>query len=140
MDPFIISSSIPDVAFISSPETILDVRSSSNTSLPIRTQTPISEHPTPVAQSSALHGSESTLSLRASACPVNTEPPPYVADYYTARDPLSLGPKRKSEDEIKKSSKKIQAFYRDQNELIDELLSPIDNKRPIEELKNNLLR
>ncbi|CAG8505721.1 4378_t:CDS:2 [Cetraspora pellucida] len=105
MDPFIISSSIPDSALISSHETVLDVRSSSNTSLPIRSQTPVSEHPTAIAQSSAIHGSESTLSLRASACPVNSEPPiSYVADYYTARDPLSLGPKRKSEDEIKKST------------------------------------
>ncbi|CAG8804435.1 10473_t:CDS:2 [Gigaspora margarita] len=138
MDPFIISSSIPDSVLISSPETVLDVKSSSNTSLPIRSQTPVSEYPSAIAQSSAIHGSESTLSLRISACP-NAESP-QQPDYYTARDPLSLGHKRKSEDEIKKNSKKIQAFYRDQNDLIDELLSPIGNKQSNDEIQSGMLR
>ncbi|CAG8471425.1 678_t:CDS:2, partial [Dentiscutata erythropus] len=131
--------SISDSALISSPETVLDIKSSSNTSLPIRSQTPVSEYPPAVAQSSAVHGSESTLSLRISACPTNAELP-QQPDYYTVGDPLSLGPKRKSEEEIKKSSKKLQAFYRDQNDLIDELLRPIGNKQSIEEINSNILR
>ncbi|CAG8552781.1 3352_t:CDS:2 [Acaulospora morrowiae] len=91
------------------------------------------------AMSSSVHGSETSLSLR-NVGPSTIDPPQFISDYYTERDPFYLEPKRKSEDEIKLKNKKIQEFYRDQNDLIDELLSPIDKKLTLKELANNLLR
>lgn len=56
-------------------------------------------------------------------------------DFYEARDPLMLESKRMSEDQIKsiRSSKKVREFYREQNELIAELLDPADAREGAKE-------
>ncbi|RHZ83273.1 hypothetical protein Glove_99g294 [Diversispora epigaea] len=96
-----------------------------------------------IAISSSIHGSESNLSLRNIPGPSPPSPAPssssspsspsqlphFITDYCVERDPLSLESKRKSEDEIKNKKKKIQEFYREQNVLIDEFLSPIDQRK-----------
>jgi hypothetical protein len=116
----------------------------SGTSTPKRTQTPILEsYPNILAQSTALHSSDSNLSLRNAAGPVPSELPTtqhqYVAGYYTARDPLDLAPRRKSEEEIQQNPKKVRSFYRDQNKIIDTYLTPVDNATS-EDSSRNLLR
>ncbi|CAH1766635.1 23718_t:CDS:2 [Entrophospora sp. SA101] len=117
---------------------------------------------TTIAQSSAVNGSTlmnssstSTLSLRiysSTPQPVNStstsaQPIPPSSDKvtavfdFTSTDPLSLENSRKSEEEIRKNKKKkIQKFYRDQNELIDELLSPIEQKSSAKSLKKHNLK
>ena len=115
----------------------------SETSTPRRTQTPVLEsYPNILAQTTALHSSDSNLSLRNAAGPAPSSEPqsPTIADYYTARDPLDLAPRRKSEEEIRQNPKKVRSFYRDQNKIIDTYLSPIDNSSTSEDTSRNLLR
>nr|CAG8441497.1 7353_t:CDS:2 [Entrophospora candida] len=117
---------------------------------------------TTIAQSSAINGSTlmnssstSTLSLRiytstpqpvdststsAQQIPPSSDKVTAVFDF-TSTDPLSLENSRKSEEEIRKNKKKkIQKFYRDQNELIDELLSPIEQNSSAKSLKKRNLK
>jgi hypothetical protein len=56
-------------------------------------------------------------------------------DFYEARDPLMLESKRMSEDQIKaiRSSKKVREFYREQNELITELIDPAEGREGAQE-------
>jgi hypothetical protein len=119
----------------------------SDASTPRRTQTPALEsYPNTLAQSTALHGSDSNLSLRNVFGPGPSSEPsspttqhPYVAGYYTARDPLDLAPRRKSEEEIRQNPKKVRSFYRDQNKIIDSYLTPVDNSSS-SDASRNLLR
>lgn len=134
--------------FFVSPALSATLETTYDTNVPKRTQTPVLEsYPNTLAQSTALHGSDSNLSLRNVTGPFpSSEPPspitqhPYVADYYTARDPLDLAPRRKSEEEIRQNSKKVRSFYRDQNKTIDTYLTPIDRGSTSEDTSRNLLR
>ncbi|KAF9414219.1 hypothetical protein BGZ76_004906 [Entomortierella beljakovae] len=56
-------------------------------------------------------------------------------DFYDSRDPMLLESKRMSEEQIRatKSSKKVQQFYREQNELITELLEPPEGREGAKE-------
>ncbi|KAG0233091.1 hypothetical protein BGX31_004949 [Mortierella sp. GBA43] len=56
-------------------------------------------------------------------------------DFYEARDPLMLESKRMSEDQIRaiRSSKKVREFYREQNELITELIDPAEEREGAQE-------
>jgi hypothetical protein len=56
-------------------------------------------------------------------------------DFYEARDPLMLESKRMSEDQIRaiRSNKKVREFYREQNELIAELLDPAEGREGAQE-------
>ncbi|KAF9360207.1 hypothetical protein BGX26_010207 [Mortierella sp. AD094] len=58
-------------------------------------------------------------------------------DFYEARDPMSLESKRMSEDQIRaiRSSKKVREFYREQNELIADLLDPAEGREGAEDLE-----
>ncbi|KAI8602739.1 putative cation efflux pump [Dissophora ornata] len=60
-------------------------------------------------------------------------------DFYEARDPMSLESRQMSEDQIRmlhiKSSKKVKDFYREQNELIAELLDPPEGREGAQELE-----
>src|SRR6266498_5205146 len=102
------SSSPTELALTDTPESIHD------SSTPRRTQTPILEsYPNTLAESTALHGSVSNLSLRnaAGSAPLSephslTTQHSYVAGYYTAGDPLDLRPRRKLEEEIRQKPKK----------------------------------
>ncbi|CAG8544349.1 1085_t:CDS:2 [Ambispora leptoticha] len=85
-----------------------------------------------VAQTSALHRNNSELSLRIHAA----TPPPSQSVVNSSNtllarspslDPSYLQTRRKSDEEIKKKGKKVQAFYRDQNDLIDNLITPINS-------------
>ncbi|CAG8646735.1 16063_t:CDS:2 [Funneliformis caledonium] len=130
MDSFFVSSPAK-FALTSTPESEQDAR------IPRRTQTPILEsYPNNLAQSTALYGSDSNLSLRITAGPA--ESPPTTQN--VAGDPLNLGPIRKTEEEIRQTSKRIQSFYRDQNKTIDRYLSSIDNIQSSKDTLNNLLR
>ncbi|KAG0013765.1 hypothetical protein BGZ80_010870 [Entomortierella chlamydospora] len=62
------------------------------------------------------------------------EPSP---DFYTSRDPMSLASKRMSEEQIRAihSSKKVKEFYREQNELITDLLDPPEGREGAAELE-----
>ncbi|CAB4478090.1 uncharacterized protein OCT59_007319 [Rhizophagus irregularis] len=134
--------------FFVSPALSATLETTYDTNVPKRTQTPVLEsYPNTLAQSTALHGSDSNLSLRNVTGPFpSSEPPspitqhPNVADYYTARDPLDLAPRRKSEEEIRQNSKKVRSFYRDQNKTIDTYLTPIDRGSTSEDTSRNLLR
>ncbi|KAF9427852.1 hypothetical protein BGZ94_004005 [Podila epigama] len=53
------------------------------------------------------------------------EPSP---DFYSARDPMLLESKRVSEDQMRSSKKKVKEFYREQNELIDDLIDPPEKR------------
>ncbi|KAG0044131.1 hypothetical protein BGZ83_010638 [Gryganskiella cystojenkinii] len=55
------------------------------------------------------------------------EPSP---DFYESKDPMSLGSKRMSEEQIRaiQSSKQVKNFYREQNELITDLLDPPESR------------
>ncbi|KAF9586277.1 hypothetical protein BGW38_007558 [Lunasporangiospora selenospora] len=57
--------------------------------------------------------------------------------FYRSRDPMLLESKRVSEDQIRaiRSSKKVRDFYREQNELIDELLEPAESREGAAELE-----
>ncbi|RIA95410.1 cation efflux family-domain-containing protein [Glomus cerebriforme] len=132
--------------FFVSPALSATLESTYDTSTPRRTQTPVLESNT-LAQTTALHGSESNISLRNVAGPTSSSEPttpttqlPYVAGYFTARDPLDLAPRRKSEEEIRQNPKKVRNFYRDQNKIIDNYLEPIDKRPTSEDLSANLLR
>ncbi|CAG8599813.1 990_t:CDS:2 [Paraglomus occultum] len=80
------------------------------------------------AQTTAIPKSESSLSLRF-ASTANTdvvdEERSIASASVSSSDPLKLRRRRKSEEEIKTKGKKVQEFYRDQNELIDELLGSV---------------
>ncbi|KAG0328656.1 hypothetical protein BGZ99_004926 [Dissophora globulifera] len=57
-------------------------------------------------------------------------------DFYEARDPMSLESKRMPEDQIKamrRSRRNVQAFYREQNELITDLIDPIEGREGAKE-------
>ncbi|KAF8975423.1 hypothetical protein BGZ46_009139 [Entomortierella lignicola] len=62
------------------------------------------------------------------------EPSP---DFYTSHDPMSLASKRLSEEQIEaiQSSKKVKDFYREQNELIADLLDPLEGREGAAELE-----
>ncbi|KAG0236363.1 hypothetical protein BGW41_000444 [Actinomortierella wolfii] len=54
-------------------------------------------------------------------------------DFYSARDPMLLESKRMSEEQIKaihshKGAKRVRDFYREQNELITDLLDPAEDR------------
>jgi len=55
------------------------------------------------------------------------EPSP---DFYDSKDPMSLASKRMSEEQIEaiQSSKQVKNFYREQNELITNLLDPPEGR------------
>ncbi|KAF9899364.1 hypothetical protein BX616_003078, partial [Lobosporangium transversale] len=63
-------------------------------------------------------------------------------DFYEARDPMLLASKRMSEEQLRaiRSSKKVKEFYREQNELIEDLLEPPGGREGAqeEEEKNQL--
>ncbi|KAF9364795.1 hypothetical protein BGX34_000342 [Mortierella sp. NVP85] len=61
--------------------------------------------------------------------------PSSAEDFYEARDPLMLESKRMSEDQIRaiRSNKKVREFYREQNELIAELLDPAEGREGAQE-------
>ncbi|GBC06937.1 hypothetical protein RclHR1_07150007 [Rhizophagus clarus] len=134
--------------FFVSPALSATLETTHDANVPKRTQTPVLEsYPNTLAQSTAIYGSNSNLSLRSVTGPFpSSEPPspttqrPYVSDYYTARDPLDLAPRRKSEEEIRQNPKKVRSFYRDQNKAIDAYLTPIDNRPTSEDTSRNLLR
>lgn len=59
------------------------------------------------------------------------------------RDPLSLKPKIQTDHYIKKDlkgQKKLQAFYRNQNEMIETMLSALDPATDMEEQEKQLLK
>ncbi|KAF9935804.1 hypothetical protein BGZ65_002994 [Modicella reniformis] len=64
-----------------------------------------------------------------------TPEPSSADDFYEVRDPLMLESKRMSEDQIRaiRSSKKVREFYREQNELISELLDPAEGREGAQE-------
>ncbi|KAF9186776.1 hypothetical protein BGZ51_000852 [Haplosporangium sp. Z 767] len=84
------------------------------------------------------------LSIDTSASTKSTFPSPEPSpDFYESNDPMSLGSKRISEDQLRmiQSSKKVKAFYREQNELITELLDPPENREGASEMEEkNLLK
>ncbi|KAG0308329.1 hypothetical protein BGZ98_008311 [Dissophora globulifera] len=57
--------------------------------------------------------------------------PEQSPDFYESSDPMSLGSKRMSEEQIEaiKSSKQVKEFYREQNELISDLLDPPEKRQ-----------
>ncbi|KAF9315245.1 hypothetical protein BG003_003238, partial [Podila horticola] len=66
------------------------------------------------------------------------EPSP---DFYKARDPMSLESKRISEDQMRSSKKSVKEFYREQNELIDDLIDPRENREgAAEQEEKNLVK
>ena len=93
------------------------------------------------AQTTAIPRSESALSLRfastANADAVDEERSIASASV-SSNDPLMLRRRRKSEEEIKTKGKKVQAFYRDQNELIDGFLGPVEQQTEEEKRANSL--
>lgn len=59
------------------------------------------------------------------------------------KDPLSLKPKIQTDHYIKKDlkgQKKLQAFYRNQNEMIETMLSALDPATDVEEQEKQLLK
>ncbi|KAF9356045.1 hypothetical protein BGX26_005808 [Mortierella sp. AD094] len=81
---------------------------------------------------------QNSLSINTSA-PVNPSlPSPGPSpDFYTSRDPMSLASKRISEEQMRAihSSKKVKEFYREQNELITDLLDPPEGREGAAELE-----
>ncbi|KAI1320951.1 hypothetical protein EDD11_009274 [Mortierella claussenii] len=69
-------------------------------------------------------------------------PQPSPVDFYDSHDPMSLALKRMSEEQMTaiRSSKKVKEYYRNQNELITELLDPPERREGAAELeeKNQL--
>ncbi|KAG9289942.1 hypothetical protein G9A89_010248 [Geosiphon pyriformis] len=86
-----------------------------------------------LATTSALPKINSELSLRIVTTPPvfnQTQERETSPSSPTPYDPLLLEARRKSDADIKREGKKVQAFYREQNELIDDFLAPLDNEEP----------
>ncbi|KAG0320214.1 hypothetical protein BGZ97_000445 [Linnemannia gamsii] len=72
-----------------------------------------------------------TLSIDTNAASLSRLPSPSPSpDFYESHDPMSLASKRISEEQIDamKSNKKVREFYREQNELISDLLDPPEGR------------
>ncbi|KAG0262408.1 hypothetical protein BG011_010205 [Mortierella polycephala] len=84
------------------------------------------------------------LSVDTSTSTKSTFPSPEPSpDFYESSDPMSLGSKLIPEDQLRmiQSSKKVKAFYREQNELITDLLDPPENREGAAEMEEkNLLK
>ncbi|KAF9924988.1 hypothetical protein FBU30_005152 [Linnemannia zychae] len=79
-----------------------------------------------------------TLSIDTNAASLTNLPSPSPSpDFYESRDPMSLASKRISDDQIAaiKSNRKVRQFYREQNELITELLDPPESREGAAELE-----
>ncbi|KAF9118820.1 hypothetical protein BGW39_000845 [Mortierella sp. 14UC] len=79
-----------------------------------------------------------TLSLDTNAASLSNLPSPSPSpDFYESTDPMSLAAKRMSEGQIDaiKSNKKVREFYREQNELISDLLDPPEGREGAAELE-----
>ncbi|KAF8931958.1 hypothetical protein BGZ47_011598 [Haplosporangium gracile] len=79
-----------------------------------------------------------TLSIDTSAASLPNLPSPSPSpDFYESHDPMSLASKRMSEEQIDaiKSNKKVREFYREQNELISDLLDPPEAREGAAELE-----
>ncbi|KAF9125195.1 hypothetical protein BGX30_000575 [Mortierella sp. GBA39] len=117
---------------------------------------PAALHSVPVAQSSSsalrLNSSSShphsnqhnnhphhhTLSIDTNTTSLSNLPSPSPSpDFYESQDPMSLASKRMSEEQIDaiKSNKKVREFYREQNELISDLLDPPEGREGAAELE-----
>ncbi|KAG0374558.1 hypothetical protein BGX24_010249 [Mortierella sp. AD032] len=72
-----------------------------------------------------------TLSIDTNAASMSNLPSPSPSpDFYESHDPMMLASKRMSEEQIDaiKSNKKVREFYREQNELISDLLDPPESR------------
>ncbi|KAF9910743.1 hypothetical protein EC991_005728 [Linnemannia zychae] len=92
--------------------------------------TPHSHHhraTTTTSSSNNSHLHHHTLSIDTNAASLSNLPSPSPSpDFYESNDPMSLASKRMSEEQIDamKSNRKVRDFYREQNELISDLLDP----------------
>ncbi|KAF9432351.1 hypothetical protein BGZ76_010932 [Entomortierella beljakovae] len=104
------------------------------------------------AVSSSLHSIQTAQELGQSSLSIDTNiglnpslPSPELSpDFYNSKDPMSLASKRMTEDQIAaihSSKKKVKEFYREQNELITDLLDPPEGREGAAELeKKNQLK
>ncbi|KAK5801418.1 cation efflux family protein [Linnemannia elongata] len=84
------------------------------------------------------HPHHHTLSIDTNAASLSNLPSPTPSpDFYESHDPMSLASKRMSEEQIVaiKSNKKVREFYREQNELISDLLDPPEGREGAAELE-----
>ncbi|KAF9375209.1 hypothetical protein CPB97_011602, partial [Podila verticillata] len=87
---------------------------------------------------SSVHHQSLTIDTAAGVGLPSPEPSP---DFYKARDPMSLESKRMSEEQMRSSKKAVKEFYREQNELIDDLIDPRENREgAAEEEEKNLVK
>ncbi|KAG0275077.1 hypothetical protein BGZ96_003957 [Linnemannia gamsii] len=79
-----------------------------------------------------------TLSIDTNTASLSKLPSPSPSpDFYESEDPMSLASKRIPEEQIDaiKSNKKVREFYREQNELITDLLDPPEGREGAAELE-----
>ncbi|KAI9234039.1 MAG: cation efflux family-domain-containing protein [Podila humilis] len=87
---------------------------------------------------SSVHHQSLTIDTAAGVGLPSPEPSP---DFYKTRDPMSLESKRVSEEQMRSSKKAVKEFYREQNELIDDLIDPRENREgAAEEEERNLVK